>query len=947
MLKLKLKPSGELGLQEIQCYNVSVSPDLSHITGRTSNYNSLLNGELVKVVNNENKFINSCKVDTENVKVQGRVLLEITLQIKKTKKSLLLPTSSAYELTNVEKNYVEYNGEFSYEYNGSYLVDGKVYTADSTINTVTISTFSYIEDGKVMIGDKEYYADFRGGDGKPDIKENKYGTALNVGDKIGNITFKGVRQYSPKYWTRETKFSIWKDENKTLDVETTLYGAYEHYIYYEGEQYYLKSMYDASKQYKGYGVEINGQYYSAITRSTYDGEINVPNDYGEPFIGSLIRIYPTDVDIAQNPEVYYEIQDALVSPKNGGRFLFLVTKSESLDLKPGDVILAKSNGAITTRVKVEGDYITYLGKKYDVVNNAYSCITINDIEHRLIEDSDGVCTTINGNKIYYSLSGNKATPTNKIYYSLESELDKKSGGTDSVLYGIDENGYDIKTYSGVTVNDEMYKVNTDEVNDDYSCVYINEDVEYSLVVSEKTGSSTYLCYPYVDTTEIINNEDAANIQRMICDMLVWNNDKFTYQVRNDIFGEKKIYSDTYLYEAAISTKPFCTTDALNLSIFKVNKYANLKIPIVNGAFNDIMTDDVAASILSKEMINRKKGKVVDMEKDIYYPVWQDIDGSFNPITNIRFNLHFRTRQLDNWKVIEDYNEDVDKDLCNWVITDYKYYQEALDMAGGRNRTLQNASDLIGFMDFTTSEVKNMSNKIAKSFLRLSFYSTDNPQTQVLLSTSTIFMDENEMLQRYMSGQKGTKIGSFIKTKLYQKEVSYTSSTIGDDTEYVGTSSSRYDFETNEPLRLSSRLNVYDKHVAKNSSEGFYFYMFREYANNMRPLTIYLKIDFNHAGIGRTIQFMLPRGEDGYPLYIHKPNDLEKLKQGFTLKDIYKQIYIPINVIYDDKTNRYVYYLPKELRENGELYVDDDIMEFNLFEVKFKDESVNRDNEGNQ
>ena len=58
-----------------------------------------------------------------------------------------------------------------------------------------------------------------------------------------------------------------------------------------------------------------------------------------------------------------------------------------------------------------------------------------------------------------------------------------------------------------------------------------------------------------------------------------------------------------------------------------------------------------------------------------------------------------------------------------------------------------------------------------------------------------------------------------------------------------------------------------------------------------------------------------------------------------MKDIYKQLYIPIDVIFDDKTNKYVYYLHDRLRENKELGVDNDIMEFNLFEVKFKDESV--------
>jgi hypothetical protein len=66
-----------------------------------------------------------------------------------------------------------------------------------------------------------------------------------------------------------------------------------------------------------------------------------------------------------------------------------------------------------------------------------------------------------------------------------------------------------------------------------------------------------------------------------------------------------------------------------------------------------------------------------------------------------------------------------------------------------------------------------------------------------------------------------------------------------------------------------------------------------------------------------------------------------------LRDIYKQLYIPIDVIVDDKNNRYVYYLPEQIRENKELGVNNDIMEFNLFEVKFKDESIVEKNESNQ
>lgn len=102
MRRLKLKPTGNLTLQEIQYYNMRVSPDLSNISGRTSYYNSILNGELIKVVNNDNKFENVCKINSENVKVQGKILLEVELPIKTIEKEFEI--GFAKELTSVTKD---------------------------------------------------------------------------------------------------------------------------------------------------------------------------------------------------------------------------------------------------------------------------------------------------------------------------------------------------------------------------------------------------------------------------------------------------------------------------------------------------------------------------------------------------------------------------------------------------------------------------------------------------------------------------------------------------------------------------------------------------------------------------------------------------------------------------------------------------------------------------
>ena len=468
---------------------------------------------------------------------------------------------------------------------------------------------------------------------------------------------------------------------------------------------------------------------------------------------------------------------------------------------------------------------------------------------------------------------------------------------------------------------------------------------------------------------------------------MYNKDNFTFYVRNDIFGEKQIYPDTYLYDAAISTKPFCTLEKLNVSIFKVNTYANFKLPIVNGVANSILRDDIIRNDFSKSVSDKSLTNIVDMEKDIYYPVWKNGD-TYEPINCVRFNMHLRTRDMSSWKVIEDYVEDESEvNRSNWFVTDYNFYNKAIlhdSSPGVTSHTIHNASDLIGYFGFTDSEVKNRAKKIGKSFLRLSFFSTNDPQTQVLLGTSTIFMDESSLCKKYISMQSSSNIGAFINTYFYQN-VEINEEGVSNDeaflTDNIGVynepydSDGLYDFEENSSKRLSSRIEVYDKHTASNSSEGFYFYMFREYANNMRPLRIYLKIDFNHAGYGKTIPLMFPRIFDkdddiGVPLYLHfgewwifpdgtvfgidnaairyadetgldymYTTSLNYLKDGFRLRDIYKQLYIPIDVIFDDKNNRYVYYLPEQIRENKELGVNNDIMEFNLFEVKFKDESV--------
>ena len=120
----------------------------------------------------------------------------------------------------------------------------------------------------------------------------------------------------------------------------------------------------------------------------------------------------------------------------------------------------------------------------------------------------------------------------------------------------------------------------------------------------------------------------------------------------------------------------------------------------------------------------------------------------------------------------------------------------------------------------------------------------------------------------------------------------------------------------------------------------------------------MKVDFNHAGIGRTIPFIIPMKWTGSTenenemlpyrrltldntQYInletgkYEPSHLELLKRGYPLSYIYAQTYSPLYAVYDFKNKKYVYVF-------DDRYTDDDYgnrLVLNLFELKIMDEKT--------
>ena len=365
---------------------------------------------------------------------------------------------------------------------------------------------------------------------------------------------------------------------------------------------------------------------------------------------------------------------------------------------------------------------------------------------------------------------------------------------------------------------------------------------------------------------------------------------------------------------------------------------------MNDAGGNPLQDDLVERDFVKRKTEEVINPIVDMEKDVYIPKYiptHKYVGSatnFKPIDEIRINLHFRTRNEDTWKVNDGYNlVDTSGKTDNWFVTDFYPYKGMLSATTSAN-TLQETSDIMGLLYFTNDDIFYQKQKVGKSFVRLTFYDTPDQNTQSLLCNSCVFFDYHSMFKTYMdNSQKG------INEFCIAGETSSSTRPIK-----ISVKTEVIDKKTNNPTideahRISSRLTVKNKYETTTSSEGFYLYIFREYSENLRPKPIYMKVEFNHAGIGRTIPFTIPMkwtNPDGdnienpeRPLMLSATTDVEEMKEGIPLSRVRTQLYIPLYAVYDFKNKEYAYVF-------DERYVDveDGVVNLNLFELKVKDES---------
>lgn len=434
-------------------------------------------------------------------------------------------------------------------------------------------------------------------------------------------------------------------------------------------------------------------------------------------------------------------------------------------------------------------------------------------------------------------------------------------------------GYQYKFY---------FKSNTLVAPGDFEKYKLELGNDYVLYVRRGGNILTYtdlaLCYP----NDVVRGVDIVSPDGYCCE---GETTLFNYETmeRNSILSKnyEVINGEDFIPmegdEVFLCTNPFYFTNEENevilfdgVTIEKFVDFMNVGVVLeqdydAKRMYQEYQVNDLFVKKIKKNIIP----DFIDLEKVKLAPAYEK-----ELATGLTFNMHFRERVMkedeeyvfaDTWYIGED--------TTTWNTDD------------------PDSSDLMGYLGFTDEDIFNQKNRVKKSFLRVSFYDNTNPLTQHLLYYSTIFFDSGELY------------GKFIKRKAWLEDNGYDTQEIPVVWSPMGLTTG----DTEEPEAVTSQITVNDEYDNTKSGEGFNLYLFKEDAPvDESGYDIYMKVEFNHAGYGRTI-----------------PLVLQNNATSESIENYLQNIYIKVNVSLTE--DGYVYSFSDDVKWENERLI------FNLFE----------------
>lgn len=382
-----------------------------------------------------------------------------------------------------------------------------------------------------------------------------------------------------------------------------------------------------------------------------------------------------------------------------------------------------------------------------------------------------------------------------------------------------------------------------------------------------------------------------------------------------------------------------------------NGNINYNAPNIN--FELSVGEDYALNLKQLERLNNDYvekveeeniNKIVDYEKHIFYPAYltsdmtingdstwikngivnvntndgptPDIDSYSDDVNSITFNIFLREREKN---ANGEYEEWETNDALYW--NKWNGRRDENDTKIINHQSILNGGDLLSDLGFTDNDVFYQKNALKKSFLRISVYDSPYKQTQKLLYYSTLFFDTNVLYKKY--------------TNLIDKECKAQK-----DVPYV-----ERDCYGNDSLTASFKCT--SKYNNEACSDGFYLYLFNTIVKQGENTPLYLKVEFNNAKFGKTVPLICPRYKESAgtcgvnDLILFKTNDFPEDYMTSIIDTegnpvsyvdmprLYNDLYIPIFVRYNNKKNRFEWYVASQDTDNEQ---KKDVV-FNLYEPR--------------